>query len=92
MDELDERSVRAVLVVGLDAGAVYQICEAATRAAFLAGDIDFTFAELDMDSLARMELCMAIEVGTKGSLAPDDLGSYASLGALAQAVAGRTHA
>jgi hypothetical protein len=92
MDELDERSVRAVLIEGLDAGAAYQIYPPVVRSAFLAGDIDFTFAELDMDSFAYIELCMAIEVGTGVSLAPDDLGRYASLGTLAQSLVGRNRA
>lgn len=78
------------MVEGLDAGSVYQIYPPATRAAFIAGDIDLTIAELGMDSLACMELCMAIEVGTGISLAPDDLGFYASLGELAQKLAGRS--
>lgn len=39
-----------------------------------------------MDSLARMELCIAIEVETGVSLTPDDLDSFRSLGALARRV------
>ena len=89
---MDEHAVRATLVEGLDAGSVYQIYPPATRAAFIAGEIDLSFADLAMDSLALIELCMAIEVGTGISLAPDDLGSYASLGALATAVARQTGA
>jgi len=76
---MDGRALRAIFVDGLVAGAVHQINDVATREAFLDGSRDLRFDELEMDSLARMELCIAIEVGTGVSMAPEELGRHASL-------------
>lgn len=80
---MNERSIRDVFVEGLVAGAVHSINDVDTRKAFLDGTRDLAFDELAMDSLARMELCIAIEVGTGVSMAPEELGRYRSLGELA---------
>jgi acyl carrier protein len=88
----DERGIREIFVDGLVAGAVQQINDAATRKAWLDGTRDLRFDELAMDSLARMELCIAIEIGTGVSMAPEELGRYASLGELAAAVRERIDA
>lgn len=87
---MDEKAVRAILVRGLEAGAVPQLFAPAARAAFLAGEDDLRFAALDMDSLARMELCIAIELATGVTIVPDELGSYESAGELARVLAART--
>jgi hypothetical protein len=88
----DERAIREIFVDGLVAGAVHQINDVATRKAWLDGTRDLRFDELAMDSLARMELCIAIEIGTGVSMAPEELGRYASLGELATAVRERIDA
>jgi len=49
------------------------------RQPFIDGKIDATFDELKLDSLARMELCIAIEVSLGVSLAPEELERYRSL-------------
>ena len=85
-----EPAVRALLVGGMEAGAVGAIQNARTRAAWLEGSEDLPIARLDMDSLARMELCIAIELGTGIALSPSDLDGYASLGELARDIARRT--
>lgn len=86
---MDGRAIRQSMVDGLDAGGVAKLGDRRLRAAFLAGECDVTLAELDMDSLARMELCIAIELGTGVSLAPEELDAYATLGALARDVEAR---
>ncbi|BBK39919.1 hypothetical protein STAQ_49970 [Allostella sp. ATCC 35155] len=78
--------VRQILVDALEIGSVAAIYEPAIRGPFLSGEDDLSFDRLDMDSLARMELCIAIEVETGVSLTPDDLDSFRSLGALARRV------
>lgn len=88
---MDLRSIRAVIVDGLEAGAVSQARRAAFRDAFIAGEHPVPLAELEMDSLARMELCIAIEVGTGVSLAPEELDRYDTLAAIADDVARRVH-
>ena len=89
---MNERAIREVFVEGLVAGAVHQINDVQTRKAYLDGTRDLTFDELAMDSLARMELCIAIEVGTGVSMAPEELGRYRSLGELAASVLERLRA
>lgn len=79
---LTARAIRAALVEGLEAGGVGQVNRVGIRDRFLAGELDLKLTELDMDSLAKMELCIAIEVSTGVSLAPEELDRYDSLGAL----------
>ncbi len=83
---MDARSIRQAMVDGLEAGAVTRISRRDTRSSFLAGEIDIPLAELEMDSLARMELCIAIELGTGVSLAPEELDRYPTLEALVRDV------
>lgn len=86
---MDARTIRQAIVDGLEAGGVGLIGEKRTRDAFLAGGADLTQAELGMDSLARMELCIAIELSTGISLVPEELGRYRTLGELAREIEGR---
>ncbi len=51
--------------------------------AFLDGSRDIDMEELALDSLARMELCIFIELKTGLSLAPDDLDDVVTLAELA---------
>lgn len=83
---MDARTIRQAMVDGLEAGAVVRITYRDTRSSFLAGAIDIALAELEMDSLARMELCIAIELGTGVSLAPEELDRYPTLEALVRDV------
>ena len=89
---MDARAIRTVVIDGLEAGAVRHASRNAFRDAFLDGSLDMGLAELGMDSLAKMELCIAIEVGTGVSLAPEDLDRHATLAALVTEIAGRVHA
>lgn len=86
---MDARTIREAVIEGLEAGGVHPASRAEERRAFLAGERDFVIAELEMDSLARMELCIAIEIATGLSLAPEELGRYATLGALVDDVGRR---
>lgn len=81
---MDERTIRQAMLDGLDAGGVGKLSRRELRAGFLSGELDLSWAELEMDSLARMELCIAIELGTGVSLAPEELDRYASVSALVQ--------
>ncbi len=86
---MDARTIRQAIVDGLEAGGVGRINEKRIRDAFLAADVDLTLAELDMDSLARMELCIANELSTGISLVPEELGRHRTLGELAREIEGR---
>ena len=54
------------------------------RGDFLAGIGDIGFDEIEMDSLARMELGIAIEVSTGKEVAPEQLQDMKSLAGLAE--------
>jgi len=54
------------------------------RADFLDGKSDIDFSELEMDSLARMELCIYIEVAKGIEIAPDQFDEIRSLARLAE--------
>lgn len=51
---------------------------------FRSGARDVPFSDLEIDSLAGMELCIAIEVNTDISLTPADVVAMPSLDALVQ--------
>ena len=89
---MDARAIRMVVIDGLEAGAVRQASRTEFRDAFLDGSVDIELAKLAMDSLAKMELCIAIEVGTGVSLAPEDLDRHETLAALVAEIARRVHA
>ena len=89
---MNERDIRRILVDGLEAGAVHQVNDVRIREAFLAGTQDLRFAELAMDSLAKMELFIAIEVGTGVALAPEELGRFAAIGEIVMMLKERLHA
>lgn len=54
--------------------------------AFLDGAGDVNFSDLEMDSLARMELCISIEVGTGVEITPDQLDEIKSLAGLVEKI------
>ena len=67
--------------------ALESFAGAAGRDAFLAGSAELPFAEFVLDSLAQVELCIAIEAGLRVALSPADLRAYASAGELVRALA-----
>jgi len=89
---VDARTVRQALIEGLEAGGVSEASQIRFRAPFLDGTLDATFEELALDSLARMELCIAIEVALGVSLAPEELQRYRSLDALVDDLIARLRA
>lgn len=46
---------------------------------FIAGEIDPNFEEMDIDSLATMELCIALETSWNLAVVPEDIHSLGSL-------------
>ena len=76
---MDARTIRVAVVRGLKMGAVERMFSQEARDAIVEGRSNPTFAELGLDSLARMELCIAIELDTGVSIAPDSLDLYATV-------------
>lgn len=77
---------RQIILDALREASAYAMANDERAARFLAGESDFTFEELDLDSLARMELCIAIEVATGVSIAPDELTAIQTLNGLVERV------
>ena len=71
-----------MLCRAMEAGAVVKIFEPAVRKMLLETGEDLEIASLGMDSLARMEFSIAIEVETGISLTPDDLLKYSTVNQL----------
>jgi acyl carrier protein len=66
-DEARKLLVQAMRYAGITSLAVKQ------REAFEAGTADIELDQLEMDSLATMELCIAIEANSGLSITPDQL-------------------
>lgn len=87
---MTEPDVRALMLDALAyANARSRLTEQQARD-FLEGTCDLPFDQLELDSLATMELCIAIEVNAGVSIVPDRLHKIGTLGRLAQHV--RDHA
>lgn len=89
---MEPRAIRQAILDGLEAASVLGFGLVGQRDRYLAGELDYTLAELELDSLARMEICIAIEIGTGVSLAPEELDRYETLSALAEDVRRRCDA
>lgn len=75
-----------VIADALVYASVPRFRDSAEQADFVAGRRDIRMADLEIDSLAAMELCIAIETNSGVSIAPGELAEVASLGALAERV------
>ena len=70
---------RADIVTLLHGCGVFTLREYAIEEAFLAGDVDFAIADLQMDSLSAMEFCIALEDRWGLSVTPNDVATLGSL-------------
>jgi acyl carrier protein len=78
---------RIRVVEALEAASVAGLQTNALVSQFISGAADITFAELQLDSLARMEFCIAIEVNCGISILPDHLYETGTLGRIADMIA-----
>ena len=86
---MNEDDVRRILVEALDAANVTSMRHRGLEAPFAAGETDVPLAALGIDSLAAMELCIAIEVHTGVTLVPEELARIATLRDLARTIQAR---
>lgn len=77
---------RSILVDALHSANVEGVAEDSRIDAFLSGDSDIRFDQINMDSLAAMEFCICVELDSGISLAPDDLRTIKTLGSLARMI------
>jgi acyl carrier protein len=81
---MTDEQVRALIVEALEYSSVIALRDKNLTEAFLAGTHEVPVALLDMDSLAEMEVCIAIEVNAGVSVVPEEL---RRIGTLARLVA-----
>ena len=78
---MESAELRRAVVDALKAAAPGALDDAA-REAFLAGKSNLLLAQLNLDSLARMEFCIAIELATGVTLLPAQLAALDSTDAV----------
>jgi acyl carrier protein len=79
---MTDEQVRGVIVEALEYSSVIALRDKNLTEAFLAGTHEVPVDLLDMDSLAEMEVCIAIEVNSGVSIVPDQLRKIGTLGRL----------
>jgi hypothetical protein len=85
-----DADIRQMISTGLEQGSCFALRNNGWKEEFLAGQRDVAFADMDIDSLAIMELCIAIEVESGVSILPDEIVKCETLGAVVEQVkAGR---
>lgn len=77
---MTELEIRRLIAAGLEQGSCFSLRNNGWTEDFLAGRRDVAFAEMDIDSLAIMELCIAIEVESGVSILPEELVQCDTLG------------
>ena len=83
---MSEAEIRTMLVAALASASVFTLRDNGWTEAFLDGTRDVALADMEMDSLAVMELCIAVEVSADVSIVPDELEQIATLGGLVEAI------
>ncbi len=83
---MTEHEIRTIIAETLEYANVIISCDNDLILMFLNERNDIPFDQLDMDSLAMMELCIAIETNIGVSIVPDDLQKIGSLNQLVKAV------
>ena len=85
---MTEEQARKILVQAMRYANVIGL-SVELRTAFEAGTADIELDQLDMDSLATMELCIAIEANSGISITPDQLKATATGNALVRFMQGQ---
>lgn len=83
---MTDDEIRHVIADALGYASVPMFAGSARAHDFLSGMVDVQFADLDMDSLAVMELCIAIEASLGVSVLPEQLRDIGSLEQLAKTI------
>lgn len=86
---MTEQQIRAMVVDALEYSNVIALRDKNLTGDFLAGLNEVPIDTLDMDSLAEMEVCIAIEVNAGVSILPERLRKIGTLGALVALIQGQ---
>jgi hypothetical protein len=79
---MTEEHILKEIVSAFESANVFALRDQGVRDRLLGGSPDFDLSDLDLDSLAAMEFCIAMEVNTGVSIVPNDLARIHTLGAL----------
>lgn len=83
---MTDDEIRKVIADALVYAAVPGFRGSPRQQDFVAGGTDIQLVDLDIDSLAAMELCIAIESNVGASILPQDLAKIGSLNKLVQRI------
>lgn len=83
---MTDHEIRTIIVEALEYASVFTMKKNDLTAAFLKEKDDIRLSALDMDSLASMELCIAIELNTGVSVVPTDLQRIGTLNRLVETI------
>jgi len=83
---MNEQSIREMVSKALEYASVPGFAGSAVQRAFVEGQQDVAFSDLQIDSLAAMELCIAIEANVDVTILPVDLPGIGSLEALVRRI------
>jgi acyl carrier protein len=81
-----DHEIRSILARELEYACLTVMRDKELMPIFMESRRDIALAELEMDSLAEMELCIAIEINTGVSIVPNELQRIGSLNRLVDAV------
>lgn len=83
---MTEREIRELIADALNYAAVPGFRGTPSAAEFVAGTTDISFEDIEIDSLAAMEVCIAIETSLGVSILPAELPKAGSLAGLVKLV------
>lgn len=83
---MTDQEVRIMIAEALEYASVIAMRHKELTPVFMEGRVDISMDDLEMDSLAAMELCIAIEANTGMSIVPEDLVRLGTLNRLVDAV------
>ena len=83
---MTEQEVRSTILEAMQYANVKMTGDQDMTSLLLAGTEDIALDQLSMDSLATMELCIALETNTGVSIVPDDLQRIETLNSLVRIV------
>lgn len=79
---MNEQRIREVIADAFVYASVPGFSGSAEAAAFVSGEADIPVERFDIDSLAAMELCIAIELNLGVEIVPGDLADVKTLGGI----------
>jgi acyl carrier protein len=79
---MNDQQIRDVIAHAFVYASVPRFAGSAEAEAFVAGTSDVPLADFDIDSLALMEVCIAIELNLGVEIVPGDLAELTTMGGI----------